>query len=352
VENKGSVNKSTHQHRGVKAISAGDRDHKLAVATIENLVVPTFVLDARCRVLIWNHACERLTGVAASALIGTSNHWRAFYEEPRPCLADLVVRGHIDEADALYIEHDHIAHAHSGVHAENWCAMPQVGKRHYLAIDVSPICDETGTLVAVVETLRDITAHKEALLALQKLATRDGITSLANRRCFDETLKIEWRRAVRYLLPISLLMIDIDHFKRYNDTYGHLRGDEVLKLVADTMTGEILRAGDLAARYGGDEFAVILPATNLAGAAKQAERIRAAVERIQLSHAASDTPDQVSVSIGAVTMTASPKREPERLIAAADAALYRAKREGRNRVIAVWPDRSEEETNAVSGQPA
>ena len=126
-----------------------------SVQLMEHLVVPTFVLDAECRVIIWNRACERLTGVKADEVIGTREHWRGFYDEPRPCLADLVAQGRTAEIDALYANHDHAGEdailAH-GRRAENWCVMPQMGTRLYLAIDVGPIYDEDGRLIAVVET--------------------------------------------------------------------------------------------------------------------------------------------------------------------------------------------------------
>ena len=137
-----------------------DRELELSVRLMEHLVVPTFVLDADCRVIIWNRACERLTGIKAGEVIGSREHWRGFYNEPRPCLADLIAQGRTEEIDALYVDHDHAATdavpAH-GRRAENWCVMPQLGTRLYLAIDSGPIFDETGKLIAVVETLRDMT---------------------------------------------------------------------------------------------------------------------------------------------------------------------------------------------------
>ena len=329
------MTKSKQKTLRAPAVAASEAQRSFAVNLMQQLVVPTFVLDAQCQVLIWNRACERLTGVAAAELIGTSEHWRAFYDEPRPCLADLIAQGRTDEVDALYAAHDDSTGNYLSYNAENWCVMPQVGTRLYLAIDAGPIYDDQANLLAVVETLRDMTVQKEAQTALQTLATRDGLTSLANRRSFDETLKIEWRRATRDSKAFSLLMIDVDYFKRYNDVYGHVGGDECLKLVAGAMASEMLRASDSVARYGGEEFAVILPGTTLHGAIKVGERIRAAVEQIGLPHAGSDAADHVTVSIGAATAIATPEDDAAQLVAAADAALYRAKKEGRNRVVAV-----------------
>jgi diguanylate cyclase (GGDEF)-like protein len=180
----------------------------------------------------------------------------------------------------------------------------------------------------VVETLRDITEEKAAHMALEQLATRDSLTGLANRRCFDDTLAAEWQRALRQQLPLSLLMVDVDHFKRYNDVHGHLGGDDCLRRVATAVASE-MRANDLVARYGGEEFGVILPNQDLKGAASVAERIRMRVERLRTG---------ITVSIGAASMLASADSDPSALLAIADAALYRAKRQGRNRIAVPYAE--------------
>lgn len=303
---------------------------------MEHLVVPTFVIDPECRVIIWNKACERLTGIQAGEVIGTREHWRGFYDTPRPCLADLIAQGRTAEIDALYAEHDHAgedAIAAHGRKVENWCVMPQAGTRLYLAIDAGPIFDESGKLVAVVETLRDMTVQKEAQAELERLATRDGLTSVANRRSFDETLNMEWRRASRESRALSLLMIDVDFFKPYNDTYGHQGGDECLRQVAAAMSGVVKRAGDCVARYGGEEFSILMPATEPEGALIVAERIRAAVEALHLPHSGSTVADHVTVSVGVASLHVGNDGMAAGLVAAADAALYRAKDGGRNRVV-------------------
>ncbi|MBI3149336.1 MAG: diguanylate cyclase [Betaproteobacteria bacterium] len=307
-----------------------------SVRLMEHLVVPTFVLDAHCRVIIWNRACERLTGIKAGEVLGTSEHWRGFYEEPRPCLADLIAQRRTDEIESLYAEHDRHGSESQlalGRRAENWCVMPCAGTRLYLAIDAGPIYDDAGQLVAVVETLRDITAQKVAQDELQRLATRDGLTGVANRRSFDTALNTECRRVSREARALSLLMIDVDFFKRYNDTYGHLAGDECLRQVAEAMAQVTQRASDTLARYGGEEFAILLPATEPAGAVIVAERIRAAVEGLALPHARSDVGPHVTVSIGVASIDPASAAPPTELIGAADAALYAAKMQGRNRVV-------------------
>ncbi|MHB8170214.1 MAG: diguanylate cyclase [Thermincolia bacterium] len=172
----------------------------------------------------------------------------------------------------------------------------------------------------------------EANLELQRLSLMDGLTGITNRRGFDEHLHIEWRRAMRNGAPISLIMLDIDFFKAYNDTYGHQEGDQCLKKVAVTVSKTLNRATDLAARYGGEEFAVILSHTYGDGAAAVAETLRAGVENLGLEHINSRTSNYVTISLGVATLFPKPETFPAQLIAAADEALYEAKQEGRNRV--------------------
>ncbi|MCG2584743.1 GGDEF domain-containing protein [Massilia sp. TS11] len=280
---------------------------------LELLVIPAFVLDAERRVLIWNRACETLTGVAAEEVIGTTGHWRAFYVMPQATLADAVLDGTLPRGPRQA--------------AEYWCEMPRTGRRCFLSVDASPMLDAQGKLLAVVSTLRDRTEEKQAQAALEQLATRDSLTGLANRRCFDQTLHAEWQRAMRDHQPLSLLMVDVDHFKQYNDTNGHLGGDDCLKRIAQAVARE-MRTNDLVARYGGEEFAVILPNQHLRGAAIVAERIRARVEALGLS----------TVSIGAATAVSANGNDPGALVASADAALYRAKHLGRNRISLPLPE--------------
>jgi diguanylate cyclase (GGDEF)-like protein/PAS domain S-box-containing protein len=312
----------------IDAPQAGQQ-HAFALKLMEMLVIPTFVLDLHGRVLIWNRACERLTGVRSAEVLGTADHWRSFYLHRRPTLADLLVQGRSAEMQDLYDRHAQRGDDDS-LTAETWCDMPRLGRRRYLAADASPICDGEGRIVAVVETLRDMTEEKKAQIALEQLATRDGLTGLANRRCFDLTLLAEWQRALRQQQPLSLLMVDVDNFKQYNDAYGHLGGDECLQRIANAVASE-MRANDLVARYGGEEFAVILPNQSLKGAAIVAERIRCRVEQLHLPNLGT-AKQFVTVSIGAATALPSPENESSQLVATADAALYRAKHMGRNRI--------------------
>jgi diguanylate cyclase (GGDEF)-like protein len=170
---------------------------------------------------------------------------------------------------------------------------------------------------------------------LEALSMTDALTGVANRRSFDAALAAEWDRAFRSGAPLSLILVDVDHFKAYNDTYGHQGGDDCLRDVAAAMQQVMTRATDLIARYGGEEFAVLLPGSTAAEANVNAERLRRAVEAAALPHRSSSAADIVTISVGAATVTPAAGSAQPNLIRAADEALYRAKREGRNRVVTV-----------------
>ena len=185
---------------------------------------------------------------------------------------------------------------------------------------------------------------RQANTLLAQLASRDGLTGLANRRTFDEMLATEWRRAQRLQQPVALLMLDVDHFKLYNDTYGHLQGDDCLRKVAGVIANQGARPGDLAARYGGEEFAVILPNTDATGASNLATRIRDGVAALCLGHSQSSL-QRVSISVGAAVLLPTQGLQPSALVALADKALYQAKHLGRDRVhVAADPAKAEDLT--------
>lgn len=167
---------------------------------------------------------------------------------------------------------------------------------------------------------------------LSRLSFVDALTGLANRRCFDETLDKEWRRAGRLHMPLALVMADVDGFKLYNDALGHPAGDRCLAAVAEVFLQSLGRAGDLAARYGGEEFVVLIPAADHATALAVAEELRAACEALALVHPASPVGPVVTLSLGVASCIPSDQTSAAALVAQADAALYRAKQEGRNRV--------------------
>ncbi len=175
----------------------------------------------------------------------------------------------------------------------------------------------------------------ETNLVLQRLMNSDGLTGLSNRRHFDEYLDMEWRRALREQSELSLLMIDVDHFKSFNDNFGHVAGDDALRRVADAIRGACSRSTDLAARYGGEEFAMVLPGTAAGGARLLAEKVRRSIEALAILHDVPAPGSRLSVSIGVGTLTPKAGQASLVLVDMADQGLYQAKHNGRNQVAMV-----------------
>ena len=195
---------------------------------------------------------------------------------------------------------------------------------------------KTGEPTGVVIVMRNITERKLREEELEAMALRDSLTGLANRRMFDQVLEREWNRTLREGSEMSLIMLDIDHFKQFNDQYGHLFGDDCLRAVAGAVRHAVDRAIDLVARYGGEEIAIILPGTDAAGALQVAEKVRAGIEALRIPH--KENPEGagfVTASFGVATSLArhgGTMMLQESLLLRADDALYRAKYMGRNRV--------------------
>ena len=185
---------------------------------------------------------------------------------------------------------------------------------------------------ARVKTHLELKHHRDIL---EDLSTLDGLTGISNRRRFDEFLEIEWFRAIRESTPLALLMIDIDHFKLYNDNYGHIAGDDCLKLVAKNLLDGIRRPADFLARYGGEEFAVILPMTDIQGAVTVGSSLIERINTLKIPHIHSMVSDQISISIGAASIIPDRKNSTVFLIENADNCLYLAKEGGRNRVESI-----------------
>lgn len=201
---------------------------------------------------------------------------------------------------------------------------------HYFALLAASLIPavhlyESNVLHGRLEALNEV---------LQQQALFDELTGVGNRRMFDNRLLAEWKRSTRSGVPISLVIMDVDHFKMYNDAYGHQRGDKCLAAVARTVSTCVARPTDVVTRYGGEEFAVILPGTGEAAALEIAERMRAAVERLHLTHATSPVSTYVTLSLGTASCVPGRGARASGLIQAADAALYKAKSAGRNRVLA------------------
>lgn len=298
--------------------------------------VPTFVIDRAHRVSHWNRACEALTGMPAQAMLGTSEQWRAFYDAARPVMADIVLEGaQHGTVDTYYHGKFRLSPLIPGAfEAEDF--FPAFGESgRWVFFTAAPIRNGSGEVVGAIETLQDVTVRKSAEIALKQseeryktLSQQDPLTQLFNARHLREHLSREVERFQRYQRPLSVLMLDADHFKRVNDTYGHLRGDQVLQELACTVMRQ-LRNTDTAFRYGGEEFVVLLPETRADAAVLLAERIRVAFAQIPLDLGAA-APVHCTLSIGvAEALTGDTMNS---LLQRADEAVYRAKANGRNRV--------------------
>ena len=211
--------------------------------------------------------------------------------------------------------------------------------KEYLQQLEGKVQDLTLSLHQIESRLTDeINQHRQAQIAFQKvkqelefLATTDSLTQIPNRHCFERYLNQEWTRLTREQASISLLLCDVDYFKEYNDAYGHQAGDNCLRMVAQTLKNGVQRPADLVARYGGDEFAVVLPKTNLFGAVKIAEKMLIEVAKLQIPNPSSDNSQVVTISIGIASQIPACGQSVETLINQADQALYQAKTEGKNR---------------------
>lgn len=199
----------------------------------------------------------------------------------------------------------------------------QAGGIDYITKPINP-----AVLKARVRNHLELKQNRDELI---KLARTDGLTGLYNRRTFDDVLLREWRRLARTGEPLSVIMIDVDHFKLYNDTYGHGGGDSCLLRVARAAEGALQRPADVVARYGGEEFVALLPETKLDGAMAVAEAIRLSVAALNIPHASSTTAGHVTLSLGVASTIPQPDKEPAALLEIADQQLYAAKSEGRNR---------------------
>jgi len=202
----------------------------------------------------------------------------------------------------------------------------QLGAVDFIAKPINPVI-----VRARVQTHLTLKLQSDIL---RSMALLDGLTGVANRRKFDEQLLRDWRQSQREQTSLSLILVDVDHFKRYNDHYGHQAGDAALQAVARVLTSTLRRPHDLLARYGGEEFVGVLPNTGLSEAVELAERMKAGVRALNLEHSGSPEAQVVTISLGVATVVARSDLAPQALVEAADQQLYAAKQAGRARVCA------------------
>jgi diguanylate cyclase (GGDEF)-like protein len=297
--------------------------------------VGTIVLDSDQRVVFWNHWMEQHSRLAADEVLGKT--FIEIFPEMEHGRTHDAIRGALTHNFASLISQS-LNKAPFPFYAPS--ADPAQKVRIQQAVQVMPI--EVATmarhcLVQITDVSMAVEREKQLREKTQELESQsytDGLTGIANRRNFDSYLEDEFRRAKRSVTPLSLIMLDVDYFKNYNDNYGHQKGDQVLIQVASALSSVINRSGDLLARYGGEEFAAILSNTHAEGAYRMAEEMRSIVEAQAIEHGYSKVAKCITISLGVATLIPTLDSSPSRLIDAADRALYQAKASGRNRVVA------------------
>lgn len=292
------------------------------------------VLDEAFRVVVWNSWMARYSGHDAAAVVGQD--FFAVFPDLQGKRMDSAIRQALNDNFPSVLSQT-LHKAPLALFAS--APAREKGERLQQTVAVTPLnVADIGRLCLIQIT--DVTAavKREALLREQALELRsqslsDGLTGIANRRHFDVAMDKELRRAKRAGTPLSLLMLDIDCFKSYNDYYGHQQGDDTLIRVAAELAKKLQRPADLIARYGGEEFAVILPEMDAAQSVKMAEAMRAAIAALQIAHAKAEHAPYVTISIGVATRSADDAADGQQLLGSADKALYMAKHAGRNRVM-------------------
>lgn len=306
--------------------AGGGMDADLLGFIVDRVESGIFVVDRDRRVTLWNRFLASHSGMAAPEVVG-----RVLYEVFPDLPRDWLER----KLEAVFLlrnfafsDWQQRPYLFRFRHDRAWASAADCMRQN---LTFMPLRDASGAVTQVCVTVFDVTEASLLQTQLRETGLRDGLTQCFNRAHFDAVLPREVARASRYNKPLTLLLADVDHFKRVNDTYGHPAGDAVLRAVAAQL-GRSLRDSDLLARYGGEEFAIILPETGFGDAMQVAERLRGMIDQARI-----DLPGlpalQVSASFGVASLEGV-INSGDKLLAAADAALYRAKHTGRNRVVA------------------
>ncbi|MBR1175589.1 diguanylate cyclase [Bradyrhizobium sp. KB893862 SZCCT0404] len=310
------VRQLLQRQRMAQALVANEAQFRLLAEQSSDMVT-RIGLDNR--LLYVSPSCRRMIGWSSDELLGTSAV-AGIHEEDMERVEQTITalkNGEAEEARFVYRQR----HREKG---DIWVEA---------ALHVTRASD-SGEIDGVVAVVRDMTEQKDLQDKLAALAATDGLTGLANRRAFDERLVDEWARARRDGTQLSLLLIDVDHFKKFNDHYGHLAGDGCLRALGRILSDHARRPADLAARYGGEEFAMLLPNTGPDGCAEVGEAIRRALHDLAMLHAQNPPSRLVTVSVGAAaSLPTETTADSSTLVAAADRALYAAKDSGRDRLV-------------------
>ncbi|WP_414650368.1 diguanylate cyclase domain-containing protein [Duganella sp.] len=283
---------------------------------VNNMAEGLLIIEADGRIQFTNPACDKYLGYQENELAG-----RAISDLLNP----LVAQEYLEYFDR-YAASPEMAHSHG---TREVIIRHRNGSSVCMDLTLTPMYLRQPLFIGL---LHDITHHKQSEDALQRAAMVDPLTQIANRRHFDTFLEKEWQRSMRSGQPLSLVVLDVDHFKLYNDTLGHPAGDSCLQQVAAAIASHALRPTDLAARYGGEEFVLLFAETGAETAAMMAEAIRAHIESLRIPHPRSTTSDWLTVSIGVATIHPHQLDNTESLFVAADRAMYVAKEGGRNQV--------------------
>jgi len=311
----------------VSELVAKERALKASQAQLQAIIgragVAILTVDAQGLVRSANPATERMLGYAETELVG----------QEVAMLVDLPLRAVVKSLLQIFVEREE---RELNDQQREFPVLHKSGRELTVQLAVAEVRANEQPLFVTV--LTDITERKRFEIELQhaneqllRLSTTDALTELANRRLLMQRLEDEWRRALRSKEPMSLALIDVDHFKLYNDHYGHPAGDTCLQRVAQALRGCAARPSDLAARYGGEEFVMLLPETDAEGAQAVAQRVMQALREAEIPHLKSPIASYLTVSIGLVSVQATTGSSPAQWLAQADLALYQAKAKGRNR---------------------
>lgn len=317
------------------------RDKEAFLAqVVDSNSVATLVIDHEHKVTHWNRACEKLTGVPAENVLVTRDRWRPAHPESPPSMADLLLDGVLEtDFQRFYFGNlQKSALVDGAFETEEFCQ--DVGGGKWLFITAAPLRNQDGEVIGAIETIQDVTERRNAEEKLRlseelykKISMTDGLTELYNARHFHTILDQELSRAARYRRPLSLIILDLDNFKQINDTYGHAEGDLVLQVLSGIIQN-CLRGSDTAYRYGGEEFAVLMPEASVEAGATIAERLRQTFADSPVTLGCG-TVIHTSVSVGVTQYM--PGDDARSLFCRADDGMYQAKRRGKNCVVVVEP---------------